>query len=106
MENHYNLLGLLWITYGVLNLAAELASVFLGVVFWGGGQPLGILGLALFYIPGIVGGVMLRRRHRWARWLLLVFALLNMISFPIGTALGIYTFFVLLRRRRQQVNSE
>ena len=52
--------------------------------------------LVLLSVPGIVGGVWLLKRHSWARILVLVLAFLRLIDFPLGTALGIYTIYVLM----------
>jgi hypothetical protein len=41
-------------------------------------------------------GVALRRYRPWARLLALGFAVINLVLFPFGTALGIYALWVLL----------
>jgi len=38
----------------------------------------------------------LLKRFSWARILVLVLGALNLLNVPFGTALGIYTFWVLL----------
>jgi hypothetical protein len=45
---------------------------------------------------GIVTGWGLLQREEWARVVALVFGFLALLSVPIGTALGIYTLWVLL----------
>ena len=102
MEHLYDLLGLLWIIYGSVIVLLGLSFMALQIVFWGGGPTSGqVLLLTLFYSASIVGGVMIRRRHRLARATLLVLGVLNLLSVPLGTVLGIYTLYVLLKRRRQ-----
>jgi hypothetical protein len=51
----------------------------------------------LLSAPGLIGGIYLLKRRPWARILVLVLGFLNLIEIPIGTALGIYTIWVLLK---------
>jgi len=57
--------------------------------------------IALALTPGavarIVGGIALLMRKPWARVLVLVLAVLDLLSIPIGTLVGIYTIWVLLQ---------
>jgi hypothetical protein len=48
-------------------------------------------------VPGIVGGIGLFKRWPWARILVLVLAAVHILNIPIGTALGIYTIWVLVQ---------
>jgi len=57
----------------------------------------GILMVALA-IPGLVAGVGLLKRQGWARIVALVLAVFSLPNFPLGTAMGIYTGFVLLQQ--------
>lgn len=100
MEHQYDLLGLLWIIYGSVIVLLALSFMALQIAFWGGGPTTGqVLLVTLFYCASIVGGVMARRRYRWAKATLLVLGAVNLPSLPFGTALGIYTFWVLLKRK-------
>ena len=47
-------------------------------------------------VPGIVGGVGLLRSKSWARYVILVLSILDLLNIPIGTALGIYGIWVLV----------
>jgi hypothetical protein len=57
-------------------------------------------GIALFFlilsIPGIIGGIGLFKRRNWARILILVISALNLLNIPFGTALAIYSIWVLV----------
>jgi uncharacterized protein YneF (UPF0154 family) len=53
--------------------------------------------LILFYLR-IVASICLMKGAYWARIAIIVFAMLGIVSFPLGTALGIYTLWVLLLR--------
>ena len=48
-------------------------------------------------IPGIIAGIGLVQRRPWARVLALVVGAIGLLDIPVGTALGIYTFWVLMR---------
>jgi len=47
-------------------------------------------------LPGLIGGVGLLQYRPWARITVIVISALDLIHIPIGTALGIYGFWVLL----------
>jgi hypothetical protein len=68
------------------------AIAITGIVAW-------VIGglLVVTHIPGIIGGIFMLRGHRWARYVLLVVAALELLDLPIGTAAGIYTLWALLR---------
>jgi hypothetical protein len=56
------------------------------------------LAMAFLSIPvvNVITGIGLLRYREWARVLALVQAAFMLIGFPFGTAIGIYTFWVLL----------
>ena len=58
--------------------------------------------LMAFGAIGIVAGWGLLTRQSWARILVIVLAFLNLPHVPFGTALGIYTLWVLLPARSEQ----
>jgi hypothetical protein len=47
-------------------------------------------------VLGVVGGIGLLARESWARVLTLAVAFISLLDIPFGTALGIYTIWVLL----------
>jgi len=53
--------------------------------------------LILTYIPEITGGFGLLKRRPWARVLVLIIAVLDLMLIPIGTLVGIYALWVLLQ---------
>jgi len=55
------------------------------------------LWLILVSVPGIVGGIGLLKYKSWARYLVLVLSVLALASIPIGTAIGIYSIWVLVQ---------
>ena len=57
-------------------------------------------GLAIFLfvlsVPSIIGGWGLLKFKPWARMLMIIISVLNLLHFPLGTALGIYGLIILL----------
>ncbi len=114
VQRNIQALAILWLAYSLLGILAWfIALPFLGFVFghvhhgFGAGSdslpvPLHwILSLATIAIYiraalGLIVGFGLLRRERWARILAIVVAILSLIKPPFGTALGIYTLWVLL----------
>ena len=52
--------------------------------------------VALLAIPGLIAGYGLLKFRPWARMLTIVLAVFELIRFPFGTILGIYSLWVLL----------
>ncbi|NPV07764.1 MAG: hypothetical protein HPY83_07345 [Anaerolineae bacterium] len=77
---------------GLLSMDAQAFGV-LGVI----GSVVGLF-LALLALPGIAAGWGLLARQGWARILAIVVAGLGLFNFPVGTAIGVYTLWVLLQR--------
>jgi hypothetical protein len=76
---------------GVLSGEAEAARILTFV---------GLIGAIFFLVlglPGVLAGIGLLRRQTWGRILALIVGFFNLFNVPIGTALGAYTFFVLLQ---------
>ena len=58
------------------------------------GTAVGLLFAALG-IPGVVAGYGLLTKKPWARVLTIVVGILSLVNFPVGTAIGLYTLWVL-----------
>jgi hypothetical protein len=62
---------------------------------------LGLIGTVGFFfmlgfgLPGILGGIGLLKRKEWARILVIAVSCIGVFAFPIGTAISVYTFWVL-----------
>jgi hypothetical protein len=113
ISKHVTLVGVLQIVYHALTFVAGL--VVLGVssaIAAAVGQASGdvcsaavltTIGsvVAVFFIvlaiPGIVAGIGLLQGKSWARVLALIVGAIGLLDVPVGTALGIYTFWVLMR---------
>lgn len=115
MQKHVNILAILHIIYSSLGL---LIGIIVFVVLAGIGMAidqipqsndvevnvssiLGALGfliaviLIVFSLPGIIGGIGLLKYKEWARILVLIVGFFDLLHVPFGTALGIYTIWVL-----------
>ncbi len=77
---------------------AAIAVPILGIA----GTALGAV-LLLFSLPGLVTGWGLLKLRPWARILGIVLAVICLINFPIGTAVGIYGLWVLLTKETERL---
>lgn len=115
MQKHVRILGILHIVYSCLGLLIGL----LVLVFLAGlglaidqmpdtenfqvsvSSILGVIGffvallLTLFSLPGIIGGIGLLKYREWARILIIIVGFFDLLHIPLGTALGVYTIWVL-----------
>jgi hypothetical protein len=109
LERHLHILGILWIALGALFAipAAALLAFGTGIrvilhreVFLPGLWPLLLAvtagTLLILAAGGICVGVGLIQRKSWARVAAIVLGVLALFHPPFGTALGIYTLWVLL----------
>jgi hypothetical protein len=108
MSTHVKIIGWLHIIFGLFGLLTAFAlfgGSMLGGAFMGsmkGMIGMGLLGtfigamVAVFAIPGLIAGYGLLKYYEWARILTIVIAIFELIRFPLGTILGIYSLWVLL----------
>lgn len=107
MDKHVTLVAILHIALGciVLFIAVVAFTFFTGIGFFSGESDamfilstVGTIAFMLFLLlalPGIIAGLGLLRFKPWARILMIILGVLNLFDVPIGTALGIYTLWVL-----------
>jgi hypothetical protein len=110
MKDHVSVVAALRISMSALLLLAA-AIVFVSVV--GGGllsgdldaiRITGIVGtvvggfLAMLSVPGFVAGIGVLKHLNWARILTLVLAVFDLLAFPIGTLIAVYSIWVLVQR--------
>jgi hypothetical protein len=55
----------------------------------------------LLSVPEIVAGVGLLQGSNWARFLALFLSVLNLFAVPLGTAVGVYSLWVLLQNETE-----
>ncbi len=100
MEKQITLLGWLYIIFSALHV---LATAFIMFLFL---PPEGhfiarwvTFGMFAVAAPCIVGGIGLLKRKYWAKILVLVLGFIILLHFPFGTALGLYTIWLLTRKQ-------
>lgn len=113
---HLQLLAILWFAASALNLVGAVVLFVIGNTLFahmgrfmeGWTMPVNFLqglftGLGVLILAkalaGFAAGWGLLERQSWARPLTLVLGFLSLIHIPLGTALGIYTIWVLLAGR-------
>jgi len=52
--------------------------------------------LIVISLPGMLAGIGLLKLRPWGRIVAIIVGVLHILSFPLGTALGVYTLWVLL----------
>lgn len=111
IAGHVRLLGIFWLAISALRLIPGLFLVALGnsrlfppdvpqfvqVLLPGIG-----MALLVFAGIGIAAGCGLLARQPWARMLAIIFGAVSLIDIPFGTAIGIYTLWVLLPAESEQ----
>jgi len=122
MESHVKVLGILHLVFGALGVLAALVLLLLfggiagliGATASGEDAHLAIpilsgFGSFLFFVilalslPGLIAGVGLLQFRPWARVLTIILSVFDLVSVPIGTALGIYGLWVLLSQGTEQL---
>jgi len=48
-------------------------------------------------LPGLIGGIGLLKHQEWARITIIIVSILSLVDIPLGTALGGYSLWVLMR---------
>jgi len=108
MKTHVKVIGWLYIIMSALSF---IGAACLSALVFGGGlisqdqTAIAITGivslicggfLLLLAIPGLIVGIGLLKYKEWARILGIILSVLNLLNFPLGTALGIYALIILL----------
>ena len=118
VQSHLQTLGILWCVYAAYRVLGGVTGMlalrfFAGRRWGGGGWPFGgsmmpfgagwmgallpvVITFTLFAMAlALFTGWSLLNRKPWGRTLAIVAAILSLLKFPVGTALGIYTLWVL-----------
>jgi len=109
LERHLRILGILWIIIGVLWIIPSFVlmglshspHIFIGdELFTRAFVPPVLFSLGSIFLVVAAGGILvgwgLMNHERWARITAIVVGILAIFHPPLGTALGIYTLWVLL----------
>jgi hypothetical protein len=116
METHLKIIAILHITLGAMAIFAAITVVLLlggiaaalgmsdqlpdapwAIPIISGVGGIIVLVIIVLWLPGLVGGIALLRRAPWSRVYMLVISSLDLLSVPLGTALGIYGIWALTR---------
>ena len=117
MEKHITIIAVLYIVFNALALL--IGCVVLAVLVGGGllsGEQEAMVAttsvglfvvcfLLVLSLPGIIGGWGLLNRKSWARILVIVLSILNLLNFPLGTAVGVYSLWVLFNQETVEMFS-
>lgn len=108
MRDHVRILGWCFIVYSSIIVLVGLGIA--GIVLFGGAISgdrdamliTGAVGAAiasfliLVSLPGMVAGIGLLKMQPWARIVAIIVGVFHILGFPLGTALAVYTLWVLL----------
>lgn len=113
MDSHKKVLGILYMISGTLTLFGMLVlNAFLSVIFTFALQEvqpeeqksvelllsflqyLPAFVIIIFSIPTLIAGVGLLTRKSWATLFAMIVGCFKLFSFPIGTAIGIYSIWI------------
>ncbi len=118
MDSHKRILGIIYVVTGILLLfGMMMVSMFFSMFITWIADAAGddqwvftwlvpfVRAIALFVciaiaLPSLIGGWGLLNQRTWAMPLVLVVGCLRLFSFPIGTAIGIYTIWVYVEDSR------
>lgn len=114
VAEHVQLLGILWFAISAINAVGGVVLYILANTVFapgrgGAGQAflhplMTILGTAVLgkSALGFVAGYGLMQRETWGRVLALILAFISLFNIPFGTAIGVYTIWVLLPGQAEQ----
>jgi hypothetical protein len=125
VASHVDFVGVLFIVWGLLTTLVGVSTLALGVGAvalirsasrGGGGEfaagltaaaftTLAIIAI-LWGVAHVVVGVPLRRHRSWSRLIALMLGSVDLLLLPYGTALGIYTLWVLLNEQGKKLFAE
>lgn len=115
METNVKILGWLHIVMGIIGaiIGALVLFILLGTgLITGDREAMSILVVvgtiiamvfSIISLPGIITGVGLINFRPWARVFALILSLVNVLNFPLGTILAIYTFVSLLNKDTAEI---
>ena len=120
MESHKKILGILYVISSLIQvLLLSMLGIFFTAIFAFAKnqadpedqhildlvasllQYLPIVLIIFMSFPSLIAGIGLLTRQRWAMLLALILGCFKLFSFPIGTAIGVYTIWVYSEDQRQ-----
>ena len=120
MESHKKILGVLYIVSGVLQIIILMfVAILVNTIFPFAQkqaepdealilemvaklvQIIPAVIIIIISIPSLIAGIGLLNAQKWALLLALILGCFKLFSFPIGTALGVYTIWVYAQDQKQ-----
>ena len=109
MDTHVRVIGWLWIVMGVLGILAAICAVTIILGFGQVPNPrdanIATAAVLCVLIPGgildLITGFGLLKFKAWARILSILFGILNLFNFPLGTAIGVYTLVIMFNKEAE-----
>lgn len=124
LDSHKKVLGILYMISGTLTLLGMLVlNAFLSVIFTFALQEvepeeqktvelllsflqyLPAFVILIFSIPTLIAGVGLLTRKSWATLFAMIVGCFKLFSFPIGTAIGIYSIWIYAEEQKMKSSS-
>jgi hypothetical protein len=118
VQGHVHLLGLLWLAISAFNAVGGVILYILANTLFAHMREMGapeaptsflrpllsVVGIIILAKAacGFIAGWGLLQREAWARVVALVLAFISLFNIPFGTAIGVYTMWVLLPSGSQQ----
>jgi len=113
MKKHVTIVGAIHIGFGIIGLIVAL-SVFFLMDFAKGFIPeeeipdavmklISVIFTSLPLLIGVistlrvVGGIGLLTQQMWARYIIIIVAIIGMLKIPVGTLVGVYSLWVLMQ---------
>jgi hypothetical protein len=109
MEKHVNVVAALQIGLSIFGIIAGIIILVVlntvGALAGGSQAPfilrlIGIIVSVFFFLmsaPGVIAGLGLLAHKEWARILTLILSVINLLNFPLGTAVGAYSIWALVQ---------
>jgi hypothetical protein len=118
VQEHVHLLGLMWLAMSAFNVVGGVVLYVLANTLFANMHQLGVPPeaptdflrpllsvIGIFVLAkaacGFIAGWGLLQREAWARVVALVLAFISLFNIPFGTAVGVYTMWVLLPSESQ-----
>ncbi len=109
MEKHINIVAALQIGFSILGLI--IGGLIFTILFFVGDfvdeaeakavltiiANIVMVVIVILSVPGIIAGIGLLKRKEWARILTLILSVLDLINFPVGTAVGAYSIWAMVQ---------
>jgi hypothetical protein len=118
VQGHFHLLGILWLAISAFNTIGGVILYVLANTLFAHMRDLGapaaptaflrpllsVVGIFILAkaLVGFIAGWGLMQREPWARVIALVLGFISLFNVPFGTAVGVYTLWVLLPAQSQQ----